>query len=133
MTDKFILHRQQRHAFYALTLVSVLIGTVLVFLVPTSTELRWVASLSVGTLLAVMLVNTRVKISIHALIAAVAMIILPGITQSWTAFALSALAWFGATWSRVYLKRHKIVDVVLGSAVGISVGLAFLLLAEVLP
>lgn len=132
VTDKFIRHRQQRHIFYAMTLGSVLLGTVLVFIIPTSMELRWVSSLSVGTLLAVMLVNIRIKISIHALIAAVAAVILPVMTQSWIVLALSVLAWIGATWSRVYLERHQVVDVVLGSILGGLVGLAFLLLAGVL-
>lgn len=131
-TDKFIVHRHQRHLFYALTLGSVLVGTALVFLVPTSTELRWIAALAVGTQLTVMVVNTVIKISIHALISAVAAVVLPAVTESWTVLALAVLAWLGATWSRVYLKRHTVADVVLGSVVGGLVGTAFLLLAGVL-
>lgn len=130
-TDKFIVHRHQRHLFYALTLGSVVLGTALVFLVPTSPELRWVAALSVGTLITVMVVNTVIKISIHALISAVAAVVLPAITGSWVVLALAVLAWLGATWSRVYLKRHSVADVVLGSIVGGLVGMAFLLLAGV--
>ena len=130
-TDKFIVHRHQRHLFYALTLGSVILGTALVFLVPTSPELRWVAALSVGTLITVMIVNTVIKISIHALISAVAAVVLPAITGSWVVLALAILAWLGATWSRVYLKRHSVADVVLGSIVGGLVGMAFLLLAGV--
>jgi hypothetical protein len=131
VTDKFIRLRRQRHAFYAMTLGSVLIGTVLMFTVPTSPELRWVSTLAIGTLLLVMAVNTRIKISIHALIAAVAAVVLPVMTDSWLVLALTVLAWLGATWSRVYLERHDVVDVVLGSIVGALVGALFLLLAGV--
>ncbi|MEW1979555.1 phosphatase PAP2 family protein [Citricoccus sp. NPDC079358] len=128
VSDKFIRHRRQRHLYYALTLGSVLIGTVLVFVIPTSMELRVVSALSVGTLLAVMAINTRIKISIHALIAAVAAVVLPAMLSSWVVLLLAVLGWAGVAWSRVYLDRHQISDVVLGSLLGGLVGVLFLVL-----
>lgn len=130
-SDKFIRHRHQRHLFYALTLGSVLLGSALVFVVPTSTELQVIASLSIGTLLAVMAINTRIKISIHALISAVAAVVLPSMLQSWAVLAVAVLAWASVTWSRVYLDRHHVTDVVLGSVLGGLVGVLFLALAGV--
>lgn len=130
-SDKFIRHRHQRHLFYALTLGSVLLGSALVFVIPTSTELRVIASLSVGTLLAVMAINTRIKISIHALISAVATVVLPSMLHSWVVLIVAVLAWASVTWSRVYLDRHQVSDVVLGSVLGGLVGMLFLALAGV--
>ncbi|REE03741.1 phosphatase PAP2 family protein [Citricoccus nitrophenolicus] len=127
-SDKFIRHRRQRHLFYALTLGSVLLGTALVFVIPTSMELRVVSALSVGTLLAVMAINTRIKISIHALIAAVAAVVLPAMLSSWVVLVLAVLGWAGVTWSRLYLDRHQVSDVVLGSILGGFVGVFFLIL-----
>src|SRR5699024_5376871 len=40
-TDKYIRHRSQRHAFYAIALGSILFGTVLIFVLDTSVEVRW--------------------------------------------------------------------------------------------
>ncbi|WP_188805869.1 phosphatase PAP2 family protein [Citricoccus zhacaiensis] len=42
---------------------------------------------------------------------------------------LAVLGWAGVTWSRVYLDRHQVSDVVLGSILGGLVGVLFLVLA----
>lgn len=132
-TDKFIRHRKQRHLFYALTLVSVLAGTSLILLLPSSFETRWMAVLSVGTMVAVMVINTRLKISIHALIAAVFAVIIPAGLFHPALVAAGLLVWALASWSRVYLRRHTLTEVLLGTALGGGVGFLFLWLVGWLP
>lgn len=132
-TDKFIRHRTQRHLFYALTLASVLAGAALIWVVPSSPETRWMATLSVGTILVVMLINTRIKISIHALIAAVFAVVVPAGQFQPALLILGIGVWAAASWSRVYLRRHTLTEVILGSLLGGGVGLLFLWLAGWLP
>ncbi|QCU77638.1 hypothetical protein E7744_05010 [Citricoccus sp. SGAir0253] len=129
VTDRFIVHRQQRHLYYALTLASILAGAALVFLVPTAPAMRTMVVMAVGTLLTVMAVNTVLKISIHALGAALAAIVLPGVTGAWWLLAASVPLWLGVSWSRLHLARHALPEVVLGSVLGGAVGLVFLMLA----
>ncbi|HRO29614.1 hypothetical protein [Citricoccus sp.] len=125
VTDKFIVHRTQRHLFYALALGSILLGAALAFLVPTGTVMRAAVVLAVGTLLVVMALNTRIKVSVHALIGALTAVVVPAVAGAWTLLAVLVPLWFGVSWSRVRLARHEPAEVVLGSIVGIVVGLAF--------
>lgn len=60
---------------------------------------------------------------------AVVAVVLPAMLQSWVVLVLAVLGWAGVTWSRVYLDRHKVSDVVLGSILGGFVGVFFLVLA----
>lgn len=62
-------------------------------------------------------------------VAAVAAVVLPAMLQSWVVLVLAVLGWVGVTWSRVYLDRHQVSDVVLGSILGGLVGVFFLVLA----
>jgi len=133
VTDKYIQHRTQRHLFYALSLGSMLAGAAVVWLVPSSAEARWMALLAVGTLLAVMAINTRLKISIHALIAALAAVVFSAGYLNPAVLAISVAVWATVIWSRVYLKRHSITEVLLGSLLGAGVGWFFLWLVGGLP
>lgn len=49
--------------------------------------------------------------------------------QSWVVLVLAVLGWAGVTRSRVYLDRHQVSDVVLGSILGGFVGVFYLVLA----
>lgn len=132
-TDRFIRHRSQRHLFYAITLASVLLGMGLILLLPSSFESRVLAVLAVSTLLVVMLINTRLKISIHALIAAFFAVIVPAIMFH-PAILLGSLAvWIAASWSRVYLRRHTLTEVVWGSLLGAAIAALYLWLVGSLP
>lgn len=133
VSDRFILHRHQRHVFYALSLVSLLAGAVLVQVLPTGHDMRLVSILAVGTLVVVMVINAWIKISIHALAAAIMAVVLPAALPYWPVALAAALAWLSVCWSRVYLDRHQVIDVSLGSVLGGAVGLVFLALAEGLP
>lgn len=126
VTDKYILHRRQRHLFYALSLLSMIAGSVIVWLVPSSVEARWMTLMAVGTLLIVMVINTRVKISIHALVAALAAVVFPAGHFSPPILLAGMLIWAVTSWSRIYLNRHSITEVLYGSALGVIVGAVFL-------
>lgn len=133
VTDRYILLRRQRHAFYGVSLGSMMLGAVLIFVLDTSVEARWMLSFSVFTLGAVMVINRWTKISIHALMAALsAVIFVLTFTQQWVT-VLSLVAWAGVCWSRVFLSRHSLIEVLLGSALGSIVGFAFLEVVGGLP
>ena len=132
-TDKYIRHRTQRHAFYAISLGSMLLGTVLMFVLDTSLEARWMLVFAVGTMLVVMVINRRLKISMHALMAALcAVIFSAGFSHLWM-IVLSLVVWAGVSWSRVFLSRHSLTEVLSGSALGSFVGFAFLGVVGGLP
>lgn len=133
VTDRFIVHRHQRHVFYALSLASMVAGAVLVQLLPTGQEMRLVTLLAVATLLVVMVVNAWIKISMHALGGAIMAVAIPAAFPSWPVAVAAVLGWLGVTWSRVYLDRHQLIDVILGSILGGAVGAVFLILADGLP
>ncbi|MGP5022548.1 phosphatase PAP2 family protein [Glutamicibacter arilaitensis] len=129
VTDKYIQQRRQRHLYYAISLGSILTGLVIMMILPASTELRWITGLAVGTLLVVMAINTKIKISIHALIGALTAIVF-AFGQSEAPIAISAIgAWLLVSWSRVHLSRHSFTEVILGSVFGGCVGWLFLVLA----
>jgi len=132
-TDKYIRHRTQRHAYYAISLVSILLGAVLIFILDTSNEARWMLAFSVGTMLIVMAINSWLKISFHALMAAVfALVLAIGMANIWVTL-LCLVIWCGVSWSRVFLSRHSFTEVVSGSALGCVVGFAYLSAVGQLP
>lgn len=133
VTDKYIVHRRQRHLFYALSLLSMIAGAGLVWIVPSSLEARWMTLMAVATLLIVMVINTRLKISIHALIAALAAVVFPAGHFSPLILSAGLCTWAVTSWSRVYLNRHSTTEVLYGSLLGVVVGAVFLLVVGGLP
>ena len=133
VTDKYIRHRRQRHLFYAVSLGSMLAGAVLVMLMNSSSEARWMVGFAVGTLMVVMVINTRLKISIHALIAALAAVIFPAALPHPMLLVIGILIWGLASWSRVRLSRHSITEVLSGSVLGAAVGFFYLGIVGGLP
>lgn len=133
VTDKYIRHRRQRHLFYAVSLGSMLSGAALVMGMDSSTEARWMVGFAVGTLLVVMVINTRVKISIHALIAALAAVVFPAGVLHPAVVAAAVLVWALASWSRVRLSRHSVIEVLSGSFLGAVVGFSYLGVVGGLP
>lgn len=133
VTDKYIRHRAQRHLFYAISLGSMLTGAALVIVLDSSVQARWMVGFAVGTLLVVMLINTRLKISIHALIAALAAVAFPAGLPHPGMVAAAVGVWALASWSRVRLARHSLIEVLCGSALGAVVGFSFLGVVGGLP
>lgn len=136
--DRFIYHRWQRHRFYALSLISMLCGAGALWVVPTSAEMRTAATTAVVTLGAVMVVNLRIKVSIHALGAALTLLVVPVHTavaagSLWGVLvALGAAGvWGAACFARVYQHRHTIGEVVWGSVMGALAGGVYLMLTGV--
>ncbi|GAA1170575.1 hypothetical protein [Nesterenkonia xinjiangensis] len=132
-TDRYVRHRSQRHLVYALALGSMLLGTALLLIIPTTVDVRLAAGLGVGTLLAVMVVNTRVKISVHAILAALTGLVVPAGLPGDTWWALGAACWMLVCWARLVLQRHSALEVMLGSLLGVGVGAAFLTWAPHYP
>lgn len=132
-TDKYIRHRSQRHAFYAIALGSILLGTILIFVLDTSVEVRWMLVFAVGTMLAVMTINRWLKISFHALMAAIFAVIISVSFWHFWALALCLIVWCGVSWSRVALSRHSFTEVASGSVLGGAVGFVFLWVVGGLP
>lgn len=133
VSDKFIENRTQRHLFYALSLGSMVLGAAAVMVVPASLESRWMVALAVATLLVVMVINLKVKISIHALISALTGAV---IAASWPhpgVVTAAVLVWFTASWSRLYLRRHTLIEVLSGSLLGLAVATAFWWIVGGLP
>lgn len=133
VTDKYIQNRKQRHLFYALSLGSMVAGALAVMLIPSSVEARWIAALAVSTLLVVMAINTRLKISIHALIAALAAVVFSAGLLHPAILIASVAVWVTSSWSRIYLKRHSLIEVLCGSVLGGCVGWFFLWVVGGLP
>ncbi|MFD6814049.1 hypothetical protein [Enteractinococcus coprophilus] len=132
-TDKYIRHRTQRHTFYAITLGSILVGAVLVFALDTSTEARWMLVFAVGTMLVVMAFNRRLKISMHSLMAALCAVIFSTGLPYIAVLVMSLIVWAGVSWSRVFLARHSLIEVLSGSVLGSIVAVAFLTVVGGLP
>lgn len=132
-TDPFIRHRRQRHLFYGIALTSMLLGAASLLLVPTSEAVRWSGVLGVGTQLTALIINTRLKISIHALTAALAAVIVPAGLDHPAWWIAGMLVWAAASWSRLELRRHTGLDIVLGSLLGASAGAALLAILGGLP
>ena len=132
-TDKYIRHRTQRHTFYAVTLGSILVGAVLLFALDTSIEARWMLVFAVGTMLVVMAINRRLKISMHALMAALCAVIFSTGLPYIAVLVMSLIIWAGVSWSRVFLARHSLIEVLSGSVLGSIVAFAFLTVVGGLP
>lgn len=128
VTDRFIIHRRQRHLFYALAMVSMISGAVLLQVIPAGLHIRTASLLAVGTLVLVMIINLGIKISIHALIAALAAVVVPAHLPGPGVLILVVLGWSAVSWARVHAQRHSLLDVVLGTILGAAAGIAYLLL-----
>lgn len=118
-TDRFIVHREQRHRFYGFALVSVLAGVSYGLLAGSSAQMRLGLVFALGTLVVVTLINFWFKISVHSLVAAfVAAAIGPILGHPLLDLVLLPVVVL-VPWSRVWLGRHSIPEVVSGSVLGL--------------
>lgn len=88
---------------------------------------------AVGTMVAVMTINRWLKISFHALMAAIFAVIISVSFWHYWVLPLCLVVWLGVSWSRVTLSRHSFTEVVSGSALGCAVGFVFLWVVGGLP
>ncbi|WP_436499390.1 hypothetical protein [Actinokineospora sp. HUAS TT18] len=80
----------------------------------------------VATLAACIAVTTRWKVSLHAAVAAGAVVMIALMYGPWMLLLLAAVAW--VCWSRVVLGDHTVPQVIVGALLGPLVGGAVLLL-----
>lgn len=126
-TDRFVQVREQRTQLYVMTLVSVVIGCLLLNLLPTSRDVQLIMNTAAATLVVAMLLNFIIKVSIHALMAALFGIVLPVYLGGATlCFVVGALIWAVTVWARLHNKRHSALELVLGTLVGGIVALFYL-------
>lgn len=126
-TDRFVQVREQRTQLYVMTLVSVIIGCLLINLLPTSYDVQLMMNTAVVTLAVAMALNFKIKVSIHALMAVLFAIVVPVyLGGSPLYFAVGALIWAATVWARLHNKKHSAVELVLGTLVGGVVALVYL-------
>lgn len=124
-TDRFIVRREQRHRFYALTLVSVLGGLAYGLLGGTSAQMRLGLLFALGTLVSVMAINAWFKISVHAVVAAFTTAAVGPVLGRPLLDLLLLPVLVLVPWSRVWLHRHSVPEVVCGLGFGLFVGAVF--------
>lgn len=130
-SDKFIIHRHQRHLFYGIVMASTLLGAAATALVTESTWVRWTCVIAVGLVMMVAAINLVFKISLHALISALSAVVIAS-AFSWWVLLVSIPVWALVIWSRVNLRRHSAGEVAAGSALGFAAA-AVLLAAAGIP
>lgn len=126
LTDKHIRVRRQRLLPMAASLLSVVTGVALLYLLPAP---RAVAGLVVSLLIGLALsltVTVWWQISLHTSVAGGTVVVL-ALTFG-AALAVSAVAVAAIGWSRLALKAHTLPQVLAGTALGAVSGLAFALL-----
>lgn len=126
-TDRFIQIRKQRTPFYAGTLLSLLTGAITLNFVDTSYEVPLALNLAIATLILVMLVNFKLKVSIHALMATLFALVFPLYTPlPAIGYAAGLSIWAATLYSRHHLKRHSILELITGSIFGLTLAVAYL-------
>ncbi|MFD7639366.1 hypothetical protein ACFV4P_01810 [Kitasatospora sp. NPDC059795] len=126
LTDKHIRVRRQRILPLALSLVSVVAGIVLLYVLHAPAEVfALVVAMLVG-LVATLLVTVGWQISIHNSMAGGAVMILVLAMGPWMLLAAPGAAAIG--WSRLVLKAHTLAQVLAGTALGAVAATVFALL-----
>lgn len=121
-TDRFIQVRKQRTPFFIGSLISMLVGVVILNLVGTSRDVVIALNLAVLSLIAVIGINLKIKISLHAFVAALFAIVAPVyLGTSVFSVVLGGVIWALTVWSRYYLKRHSGFELILGTIGGVIV------------
>lgn len=99
-----------------------LVGVVVLNLVGTSHDVVIALNLAVLSLIAVIGINLKIKISLHAFVAALFAIVAPVyLGASVFSVVLGGVIWTLTVWSRYYLKRHSGFELILGTIGGVIV------------
>lgn len=128
-SDRYIQGRSQRTPFYAGTLASYLTGAVSLHLVGTSHQVLLALHLSIAAIVVVAVVNLRIKVSVHALVAALFALAFP-LYVPWGSCGVVAggAVWAATACSRYALRKHIPLELTLGTAGGATLTWAYLAL-----
>jgi hypothetical protein len=121
-SDADISVRTERTRFYPIAISISLLGVATLWLMRAPAFVLRGALVTLALLFVSAIVNLRIKLSLHALFAFYCTVILFRLHPGFGASALTlALLVF---WSRLYLKRHDLAEMVTGVVIGIAGGIA---------
>lgn len=126
-SDRWLYHRKQRYAYYGISLVSILAGALILLLTPSSHGVKTLICTLFGAVLAITLVNFALKASAHACVSATFGTIAIGLI-GWWFVPLGLLVHATVCWSRWAMKKHTVLELVVGSVLGVLAGSVFLAL-----
>lgn len=124
-TNRYIVHRTQRHRFYVACVISLLTGGVLMVALPVGQAMQLFFLVTILSIGSAGVVNLVFKLSLHALVAAAAAVIIPALL-GWWLVAIMVPIWLIVLWARVSAKQHTVSEVVFGSAFGAVSGVTFI-------
>jgi membrane-associated phospholipid phosphatase len=120
-SDADVSVRTERVRFYPPAILLSLGGMVALFVLHAPGFMLRGAGVTLGMLLLAAVLNRFVKVSLHGMFAFYCATVLLAI--GWPAGLSASLLALLVVWSRFYLRRHGIVEIVLGSAIGIIGGI----------
>ncbi|MFD5553796.1 hypothetical protein ACFWIA_08140 [Streptomyces sp. NPDC127068] len=126
LTDKHIRVRRQRVIPMALSLISVVTGITLLYVLDAPADVSALVVAMLVGLVSSLLVTIGWQISIHNSVAGGTVMILLLVFGLWALPA--ALGAIAIGWSRIILKAHTIAQILAGTALGGTAALAFALL-----
>ncbi|GAA1237471.1 hypothetical protein GCM10009665_29550 [Kitasatospora nipponensis] len=126
LTDKHIRVRRQRVVPMALSLVSVIVGITLLYVLGAPSDVSALVVAMLVGLVSSLLVTTGWQISIHNSVAGGTVMILLLAFGPWMLPTVLLAAAIG--WSRIVLKAHTIAQILAGTALGGTAALTFALL-----
>lgn len=119
-SDYDVSDAQQRHGFYPIALVIVIVTTIVSWLLHMPAGFLRGMLVAIGMLATGALLTRRTKVSLHVMIGAFCATILS--TVDLRAALLVGLLVVAVAWSRVALRRHTVPQVVLGAILGGAFG-----------
>lgn len=119
-TNHWVSKREQRSKVYAWILASILAGLLLLILTAAPARLFVTFGFFFGSIALAALINRKIKISIHGMVAAALLFALVPYVGPWAWLAVPVTILVG--WSRLALGQHELPEVLLGSGLGLLLG-----------
>ncbi|KUG08334.1 hypothetical protein [Solirubrum puertoriconensis] len=126
-TDFDVSVREHRASFYPRLIVLLGVATALVWATPSAAPLRAGMLAALGLLVACYGINFRLKVSLHAALSFFMAGCVLGLNQAWGLGALLVASLVAA--SRLVLKRHSLIELVVGTVVGMGAALLAVIIA----
>ncbi|WP_406411296.1 hypothetical protein [Streptomyces sp. NBC_01614] len=118
--DRKVRRRQDRVVAAPGVLASVIVGTVLLFVLGAPSEVSALVAAMLAVLLALLVITFSWKVSVHSAVAAGAIAILVSVFGPWAGLLVPLVALIG--WSRIRLRCHTPAQVAVGAIMGAAVG-----------